>query len=256
MMARALGVGGLCGLLSIGCSNRASGDDAGATDGATTGPGANSLVGTWDLTTTQMPSGPSMTTVTIGQNSLAVASPAFTLTAARTGDALTFTDEQTLGNPSDDVTLRATQTAATFDAGVLPFDLGGSWMIQIAPAGQSAVMTCALTVSATEIDGSCQKVASGGFDFRFTSTKLASTPSSFGDLGGAWTNNWTWPGSGGGTFPCKLDFAGNGITTCPGGAMNGTIAGSPLTGITFTYDGASMVSGAAQGWAEFVAIRR
>jgi hypothetical protein len=59
----------------------------------------------------------------------------------------------------------------------------------------------------------------------------------------------------GGTFPCTLDFRGNNITTCAGGAMNGRVVGSPLAGITFTYDGANTVSGSAQGWAEFSATR-
>jgi len=59
----------------------------------------------------------------------------------------------------------------------------------------------------------------------------------------------------GGTFPCALDFTGNSITTCAGGPMNGEVTGSPLAGITFTYDGANTLSGAAQGWAEYSATR-
>jgi hypothetical protein len=197
-----------------------------------------------------------MTTVTIGQNSLAVMSPSFNLTATRTGNALGFTDEQTLGNPNNDVTLTATQTAGPFQTGILPFDLGGSWTMQIVPAGQSTVMTCTLTVGAAEIDGSCQKVTTDGFDFSFTTKKMASSASSFGDFGGTWINTWTWPGTSGGSYPCTLVFTGNNITTCPGGATNGAVNGSPLTGITFTYDGTNTASGAAQGWAEYSATRR
>ena len=108
-------------------------------------------------------------------------------------------------------------------------------------------------MSASEIDGSCQKVTPDGFDFSFTTAKTATGASSLGDFGGTWNNVWTTPGTGGGTFPCELDFTGNGITTCAGG---GTQSGSPLAGITFTYDGANTVSGSAQGWAEFSATRR
>jgi hypothetical protein len=38
--------------------------------------------------------------------------------------------------------------------------------------------------------------------------------------------------------------------------VNGQLQGSPLAGITFTYDGANTASGATQGWAEFSATRR
>jgi hypothetical protein len=196
-----------------------------------------------------------MTTVTIAHNSLVVTSPSFSLTATRTGNALAFTDQQTPGNPGNDVTLTATQTAAAFQAGIVPFDLGGSWTMQIVPAGQSTVMTCTLTVSAAEIDGSCQKVTTAGFDFSFTTKRMSSSTSSFGDFGGAWMNTWTWPGTGGGTYACRLDFTGNSITTCPG-STNGGSAVSPLAGITFTYDGSNTASGAAQGWAEYSATRR
>jgi hypothetical protein len=48
---------------------------------------------------------------------------------------------------------------------------------------------------------------------------------------------------------------GNSIATCDGGAMNGAVSGSPLAGITVTYDGMNTVSGLAQGWAEFSATR-
>jgi hypothetical protein len=252
-MSRALWVGGLCGLVSIGCSNApngANGGDAGGSGGGTA-TGA-SLVGTWDVMTTPMgTNGAVTTTVTVGQNSLTVNSPSFVLTAMRTGNALTFTDEQTIGSPTDNVVLNATQTAATFNAGILPFDLGGSWALQIVQ-GQGTVMTCTLTVSSTEIDGACHKVT-GGFDFSFTTAKMTSAASSLGDFGGTWMNTWMTPGTGGGTYPCQLSFTGNDITTCPGTSGMGA---SPPAGITFTYDGANTASGVAMGWAEYSATRR
>ena len=52
-----------------------------------------------------------------------------------------------------------------------------------------------------------------------------------------------------------LTFEGDTITTCAGTVMNGEITGSPITGISFTYDGANQVSGAAQGWSEYSAVR-
>jgi hypothetical protein len=252
MMKQALWAGGVCGLLSVSCSNGPGSADAGGPGGGSTG-GAT-LAGTWDLTTTA--TGSNVTTVTVGQDSLTITSPSFSLTATRTRNALTFTDHPSPGNPNDSATLAATQTAAPFSAGIVPFDLGGSWTMQIANAGGTPFMTCTATLSATEIDGSCQKITSDGFDFSFTTTRMASAASSFRDFGGAWINTWTWPGTSGGNFPCRLDFTGNDITTCAGGAMNGAVTGSPLSGISFTYDGANMASGVAQGWAEFSATRR
>jgi hypothetical protein len=255
MMKQAVWAAGFCGLLSVSCSGTSGGHGAGQTSSGTD-VGANTLAGTWDLQTTPMGEGPVATTVTIGQDSLLVTSPGFTVTATRTGNALAFTDEQDPGEPEQNVTLTATQTAAAFDAGVLPFDLSGSWTMQIVPAGQTAVMACTLTVSATEIDGACQMIASDGFDFTFTTTKTASAASLFGDFGGTWNNTWIWPGSGGGTYPCALDFSGSSITTCAGGAVDGENNGNPISGISFTYDGANTASGAAQGWAEFSATRQ
>jgi hypothetical protein len=193
--------------------------------------------------------------VTIGQDSLTVTSASFKLTAVRTGETLTMTDEQSPGTPGDDVVATATQTKGTFDAGAIPFDLGGTWAMKIVPAGGSAAENCNVTVSATEIDCSCKEVGSAGIDFSFKTKKDSSAASSFGDFGGKWTNTWVWPGKGGGTYPCELAFTGNDIKTCAGGAKGGQINGSPLAGITFTWDGANTVSGAADGWAEFSATR-
>jgi hypothetical protein len=195
------------------------------------------------------------TTLTIGQDSLSITSPDFTLTATRTGNVLSFTDNDPPSAPSNAGVLAATQTAGTFNAGIVPFNLGGSWMMQGGPKGASPTVTCTLNVTATEIDGACQYLAPAGPWFNFTTAKMSGAASSFGDFGGKWTNTWTWAGMGGGTFPCALDFTGNSITTCTGGAVNGQVNGSPLAGITFTYDGANTVSGSAQGWAEFSATR-
>jgi hypothetical protein len=265
MINRALlGVGGLWCLASVGCSNGAGDADGGMAaadasggDGSSGGtPGAMSLIGTWDLMTTPMGSTGSLTTtVTIGQNSLMVTSHDFILTATRTGNTLSFTDEQSVRDPSNNVVLTATQNAATFNAGILPFDLGGNWTMQIGPPGQSAVETCTLTMSSTEIDGACSIVSGPLIDFSFSTSKMTSAASSLGDFGGTWMNTWTKPGASGGTYPCLLTFTGNTITTCAGGAAN-DVKGTPLSGITFTYDGADRVSGVAQGWAEYSATRR
>jgi hypothetical protein len=238
-------------VLSAQCSNGSpASPDAGSTGGAA------SLAGTWILTTNATGGSAGIsTTVTIGQNSLAITSPDFTLSATRTGNVMTYTDNDTPSNPASAGVLTATQTAGTFNAGILPFDLSGSWTMQAGPMGGSASVTCTLTVTASEIDGACQNVSPAGPWFSFTTKKMNAAASSFGDLGGTWLNTWTTPGMGGGTFPCTLDFAGNGITTCTGGAVNGAVNGSPLAGITFTYDGAHTVSGSAQGWAEYSATR-
>jgi hypothetical protein len=201
-----------------------------------------------------MTSGTVASTVTIGQDSLTVSSPSFSLTATRAGNTLTFTDEQTLGSPGNNVVLTATQTAASFDAGIIPFNLGGSWTMQVVPAGGSTVETCTLTVSSSEIDGTCHAVTSDGFDFSFTTAKTAPAASSFGDFGGTWLNTWVWPGDSGGSFPCSIDFSGNNVTTCP--IVDGGRNENPIVGITFAYDGANKASGAAGDWTEYSATRR
>jgi hypothetical protein len=159
--------------------------------------------------------------------------------------------------------LTATQTAAAFNAGILPFDLGGSWTIQAGPKGGTTTVSCTLNVSATEIDGACQFLSPStqGW-FNFTTTKTSTEASALGDLGGKWLNTWTWspasgvPGMDGGTYPCDLDFNGNAIQTCAGAIVNNDQpTGNPLAGITFIYDGMNTVSGAAQGWAEYSATR-
>jgi hypothetical protein len=237
----------LCGALSSSCSNASSpSPDA--------GPGGASLAGTWTLNTNPTGTTPILTTVTIAQDSLDITSGDFTLTARRTGNVLTFTDNAppATTNPGE---LTASQTAGTFNAGIVPFNLGGSWTMQAGPKGGSPTVSCTLNVTASEIDGSCQNLAQASPWFSFTTQKMNAAASSFGDLGGNWTNTWTNPGTNGGTYPCTLAFTGNSITTCPGGAVNGSITGNPLSGISFTYDGAHTVSGSAQGWDEFSATR-
>jgi hypothetical protein len=239
----------LFGALSGSCSNASSGGpDASASGGV-------SLAGTWNLTTNAMGGGGVATTITIGQDSLNVTSPSFTLTATRTGNVLAFADNDPPSDPSNAAALSATQTAGTFNAGILPFNLGGTWTMQAGPKGGSPTLTCTLSVTASEIDGACQQLAPAGPWFSFTTTKMSAAASSLGDFGGKWKNTWITPGTGGGTYPCELDFTGNSITTCSGGAVNGAVNGNPLAGITFTYDGANTVSGVAQGWAEYSATR-
>jgi len=257
MKKRAVLVCALCAALCAQCSNNPASGKSGASSGTSSGPGAGALFGTWTLTTNLTV----VTTVTIGQDSLNITSPDFTLTASRTGSALTFTDNDQPSDPPNTAVLSATQTAGTFNPGMVPFDLGGSWAIQAGPKGAAASVTCTLNVTATEIDGVCRVVTPPGPWFTFTSQKMSDAASSFGDFGGKWLNTWTWsavPPFTAGSFPCELDFTGNAITTCTAPAMNvmhDAPVGSPLAGITFTYDGANTVSGAAQGWAEFSAKR-
>ena len=254
MRKRAVLVCGLSGALSGNCTNSGAGSPDAST-GISSGPDAGSLVGTWNLTTTAMGGAGVLTTVTIGQDSLSITSPSFTLTATRTSNVLAFADNAPPGVPGNAAALTATQTAGTFNAGIVPFDLGGSWTMQAGPKGGSTTVTCTLNVSAAEIDGACEDVSPARPWFSFTTQKTSPAASSFGDFGGKWTNTWTSPGMGSGTFPCTFDFTGNGITTCDGGAVNGQVNGSPLAGITVTYNGANTVSGSAQGWAEFSATR-
>jgi hypothetical protein len=254
MWKRAVLACALCGALSGTCTGRNAGTPD-ASEGASTGPDAGSLVGTWDLMLT---GARGSTTVIIGRDSLSITS-GFTLSASRTANVMSFTDNQTPTDPSNAAVLAATQTRGTFNAGIVPFDLSGSWTMEAGPKGGKATVSCTLTVTAAEIDGACQFVSPAGPPagpwFTFTTQKMNPAASSFGDLGGKWINTWIWPGMNGGTFPCTLDFAGKTITTCAGGALNGQVNGSPLAGITFTYDGANTVSGAAHGWAEFFATR-
>jgi len=242
----------LWGALSASCGNTSSGSGS----SASTGPGAGSLAGTWQLTTTPIGGGSSVaTTLTIGQNSLSITSPDFTLTATRTGNNLNFIDNDPPSDPTNAASLAATRTAATFNTGILPFDLGGMWTMQAGPKGGAPTVSCTLTVNTAEISGACQNLSPPSPWFTFTTQRVDTGASSFGDFGGKWTNTWTWQGTGGGSYPCSLDFTGNSITTCAGGAVNGEVVGTPLSGITFTFDGANTVSGSAQGWAEFSATR-
>lgn len=289
-MDRTLGIGGLCGLLFFGCSNGAgsggataedggggsssgvgSSGAAGSSGGGSSGTGASSgsggsssgatgsgsggssgitaksLVGTWDLLTSPIGStGGLPTTVTIGQDSLDIVSPDFTLTAVRTGNSVAYTDMA-----PGTIVLTAAQTAAGYDTGILPFNLGGTWAMQIVQ-GTSNVGNCTLSVSATEVDGACTRTPGGPF-FTFTSKKLSSAASVLGDFGGKWMNTFIDPSTGTG-YPCELDFIGNGITTCMIGDASANA--NPLQGITFTYDGANAVSGVAGDWAEYSATRR
>jgi hypothetical protein len=254
MRKRPVLVCAICAALSAQCSNSSPSSPGASNDGGGGAP-AGSLAGSWTLTTTPVTGSAVTTTVTIGQDSINITSPDFTLTANRTGNVLNFTDNDPPSAPSNAAALAATQTSGPFNAGIIPFDLGGSWTIQAGPKGGSASVSCTLNVTASEIDATCKNLSPNSPWFTFTTQKMSGAASSFGDFGGKWTNTWTWQGTGGGTYPCTLDFSGNGITTCAGGATNGQITGSPLAGIMVTYDGANTVSGSAQGWAEFSATR-
>jgi|HubBroStandDraft_1064217.scaffolds.fasta_scaffold00860_8 hypothetical protein len=79
--------------------------------------------------------------VTIAQDSLNITSPDFTVPASRSGTALNFTDNDPPSDPPSDpgdpAVLSAIQTAGTLNAGMVPFDLGGSWTIQAGPKGSA-----------------------------------------------------------------------------------------------------------------------
>jgi hypothetical protein len=264
MTKRAILSCGFCGVLSISCSGPGSAPGPSATNAASLAIAPHAAAGqtssTWTVITNANPTGGGgvSTTVTIGQDSLNVTSPDFTLTANRTGNVLAFVDNDPPSLPANAGALNATQTASAFNAGILPFNLGGSWTMQAGPKGASPTVSCTLTVSASEIDGACQFLApTAGPWFHFTTQKMSAAASSLGDFGGHWLNTWTTAaGTGAGTFPCTIDFVGNDITTCTGqGVMSGAPVGNPLSGITFTYDGANTVSGAAMGWAEYTATR-
>src|SRR5258708_29328977 len=89
MRKRTVLVCGLCGTLSGNCSNAGSGSPDASTGGST-GPGAGSLVGTWNLTTTPIRPAGVLTTVTIGQDSLGITAPSFALTATPTAKGPPF----------------------------------------------------------------------------------------------------------------------------------------------------------------------
>jgi hypothetical protein len=239
---------------SSGAGGSSSGISGSSSGGSSSGSGgtAKSLVGTWDLMTTPMEStGSITTTVVIGQDSLTVTSPDFSLTAVRTGNAVAYTDEQTPGSPGNNIVLTATQTVATFDTGILPFNLGGTWSMTVVQGGKN-VGSCTLSVSSTEVDGACSQNPGGPF-FSFTTKKMSPGTSVLGDFGGKWMNTFIDPGKSA-SYPCELDFIGSSITTCT--RADGGVGGNPLSGITFTYDGANTASGAAQGWAEYSATRQ
>ena len=208
------------------------------------------MIGTWDLTTTPIGSSAGIvSTVVVGEDSLTITSPGFNLTASRASNVLTFVDNQGGGDSS---TLTGTQTSGAFNSGIVPFDLGGAWAILAGATGSSSPGSCSLSVTSGEIDGSCD----GWFSFTSSLNATAQpTASSFGDFGGSWNNSWTWDPDGG-PYPCQLQFGGNDINTCDGGAANGEVTENPLAGITFTWDGANTISGSAQGWAEFSATRQ
>jgi hypothetical protein len=240
---------------SSGTSSTSTAASSSSSGSTTTGASSSSgaalgLIGTWDLSTTPIGSSAIPSTVIVGQDSLTITSPSFSLTAQRASNVLTLDTDA----GGDFGTTTCTQTAAGFDAGIVPFNLGGTWAIQIGPTGGSTELSCTLSVAGTEVDGTCDD----WFNFTTAKNPNAQTPaSSFGDFGGNWTNTWVWGEPDAGIYPCALGFAGNDINTCDGGASGAeNFDGNPLAGITFTWDGANTVSGSAQGWAEFSATRQ
>jgi hypothetical protein len=234
---------------SSGTSTGGASSSTSSGGASSSGAAAQSLIGTWDLITTPVGASSATSTVVIGQDAISITAPGFTLTASRSGNVLTFTE------PGSTV-LTGTETAAAFTAGIVPFTLGGSWAIQGGPSGGSSTVGCTLQMGGSEIDATCNNLNPTSAWFTFTTAKGADAASSFGDFGGAWTNTWIWGAPDGGGISCGLDFAGNDVTSCDGGMASGDGSGTPISGITFTYDGANTISGSAQGWAEFSATRQ
>ena len=215
------------------------------TAGCSTGP---TLTGTWDLTTTPTSGQPTQAVVVIGKNQLTVTTPQWSFTGTKTASTLNFTSNS--GNGDTPGVAAATQTSASFNAGLIPFDLGGTWTIQGGNQGGSTSFECTATVSSSEIDGSCNNVDTSGAQTLFwtgTTSKSSSASSDFGDFGGTWLNSSTSFNNGTADAPeqCQLEFGGSSISSCLTG-------GSFLQGITFAYDGNS-ISGAVAGSAEFSA---
>lgn len=239
----------LLGVLCAGCGS--GGSSGSSTTGGSGGSSANSLAGTWDLTTTPVSGSPVHSTVVVDQDSLTIHSPDFEFTGTRAGDALDFVDSA--GGPG---VFDGTRTTGSLDLGIIPIAIGGSWTFQGGVQGDAPSVRCTMQLGAHEIDASCDTLGPTDPWFSFTSSRDAGEDSSFGDLGGTWHNVWVNGAKGSKSYPCDLHVSGNDVDTCAGGAVNGAVDGSPLAGITFTYDGADTISGSAHGWAEFSAKRR
>jgi hypothetical protein len=215
----------------------------GGNDAGTSGDGGSPLIGTWDLTTTPSGSGSTQSVVSVGQDQITITSSGFNFTMSRSSNVLEGSD--VTGNTID---VNSTQSAAAFDTGIIPFNLGGSWSIQGGMAGNNANVVCSLQMAANQITATCSDSADSQdpFNFTFTQTPTQQQASSFGALGGTWSNTWTW-GQDAGTYECALDFSGQSISTCDAG-------GHILEDITFQLNG-DTASGNAQG-TEFTATRR
>jgi hypothetical protein len=231
--------------LGLACGGpKSAGTIDGGNDAGTGGDGGSPLIGTWDLTTTPSGSGSTQSVVSVGQDQLTLTSAGFNFSLVRSGNVLQGADV-TSGNTID---TNSTQSAAAFDTGIIPFNLGGTWSIQGGAAGSNPNVVCSLQMTANQTTATCSDSDDNQdpFNFTFTQTLGQQQASSFGALGGSWSNTWTWEPDAG-TYDCVLDFAGQGITTCNGG-------GHILENITFQLNG-DTASGNAQG-TEFTATRR
>ncbi len=241
------GGGSATGGGSGGGSATGGGTGTGGGSGTGGGLGSSPLIGVWDLTTTPQGGVATQSVVTVGVNQLTITSSSFTVTATRAASTDTFLDMMATSVGQ----VLATQTAGAFDPGIVPFDLGGTWLLQGGPADGGVQVTCHATVGASGVNADCNDPDPFDtvFNFAFTTTRDSTTSSSFGDLGGGWTNTWNWTADAGtmGTDVCALSFIGPCITTC-------TTGNSILSQITFTLGGTT-ASGTV-GTGEFSATRR
>jgi len=238
--------GALCAAtawLAVGCGSPHSvgaldaGTDAGSqADSGAPSDGGASLIGTWDVTITQTGSSTSQAVVVVGTDALNVNGNGFSFSVLRSSNELLFTD--TSGST---INVTATQTESSFNGGIVPFNMGGSWSI----TGGSPADNCTAQIAGQQLTSSCGN-ASPYQDM--TLTKTSSEASVYGDFGGTWA--WTWnfqPG----TTTCALEFKDSGITQ-----ICSSDGGSALNGATtFQFNG-NTVSGTAPSGVEFSATRR
>jgi hypothetical protein len=222
-----------CGPLNVGTL------DGGGLDSGS-GPDAGlSLIGTWDVTITQTGQTPVTGVVVIGNESLQITSGNLLFTVLRSQNQLTFTDAE--GTTS---TVVATQSAAPFAGGVIPFSLGGSW--DIVGGGNS----CAAQIAPPP--GQLTSTCNGAMPYQSLTLNPGSRESSvFGDFGGAWALSWTFQSA---FYACGLEFKDARIAqTCI--SDGGTDINSLIGTTVFQLD-VGQVSGTAPQGIEFYGTRR
>jgi hypothetical protein len=213
--------------------------DSGTTsDSGTGGDAGPSLLGTWDVTVTPTVGLPAHATVVLGTESLNITGNGLNFTVIRSGNQLLFSDVS-----GSTVSVAATQTAAGFFGGSIPFNMGGGWQIQ---SGDTPPFVCQGQVGPAQIVSDCgdagrqpQDVLSG-----FTLVKTLAESSMFGDLGG----KWAWSDDAGAN--CTVEFRDQTMSSfCinSGSDMDGAFSGQ-LSGNTF--------SGTAPNSVEFSATKR